>query len=235
MKALVLAGGLGTRLRDRVPDLPKVMAPIAGRPFLEYVLDGLHAGGIREVVLSVGYRSTDVIGHFGSRYRDTTIRYAVESEPLGTGGAIVHALSGEPDEPLLVLNGDTLLDIDYRKLLRWYTTGSAELAIVLRALPDVTRYGSVLTSGERVLGFEEKGKAGPGLVNAGMYVLDPSVFGERGFSGKFSFEVDFLQAHCATLQPSGYVSQGYFIDIGVPADFDRAQRELAGSRCFHTC
>jgi D-glycero-alpha-D-manno-heptose 1-phosphate guanylyltransferase len=226
MKALVLAGGLGTRLRDRVPDPPKVMAPVAGRPFLEYVLDGLQAGGMRQVILSVGYKSAEIIGHFGNRYRDTAIRYAIESEPLGTGGAIVHALAGEPDEPVLVCNGDTLLDINYRELLRWYAATPAKLAMVLRTLPEVARYGSVLASGAWVVGFEEKGKTGPGLVNAGMYVLEPGIFGELGFSGKFSFEVDFLQPHCATLQPSAYVSEGFFIDIGMPADFDRAQSEL---------
>lgn len=227
MKALVLAGGLGTRLRERVPDLPKVMAPVAGRPFLEYVLDGLQAGDIREVILSVGYKSAEIIGHFGNRYRDTAIRYAVESEPLGTGGAIMHALSGEPDEPVLVCNGDTLLGIDYRELRRWYAAIQAKLAMVLRVVPEVARYGSVLTSGERVLGYEEKGRSGPGLINAGMYMLERRVFDELGFSGKFSFEADFLQPHCATLQPRAYVSAGYFIDIGIPADFDRAQSELA--------
>jgi|SRR5215469_692371 len=226
MNAVILAGGLGTRLRERAPDLPKAMAPVAGRPFLEYVLDSLLAGGICQVLLSVGYRSSEIIQHFGHRYGDITIRYCVEAEPLGTGGAIAYALSDEPEEAALVMNGDTFLDIDYRGLLRWYEAGPSRLAMVLRSVPDVARYGAVLTSGERVVGFAEKGKAGPGLINAGMYVVQPGIFAASGLSGKFSFEVDLLQHHCQALQPRAYVTDAYFIDIGVPPDFDRAQREL---------
>ena len=226
MKAVVLAGGLGTRLRESVPDLPKAMAPVAGRPFMEYLLDGMQAGGIHEVLLSVGYRSDDIIRHFGSRYRGISIGYCVEQEPLGTGGAIAYALSHGTQETVLVLNGDTFLDIDYRALLRWYEAAPARLAMVLCKLPDVTRYGSVLTSGDVVVGFAEKGAAGPGLINAGMYVVQPGIFAEFGLSGKFSFETDLLQRHCLSLKPRAYVSDAYFIDIGVPQDFERAQREL---------
>jgi D-glycero-alpha-D-manno-heptose 1-phosphate guanylyltransferase len=224
MKAVVLAGGLGTRLRERVPELPKPMAPVAGRPFLEYLLDRLVKGGVREICLSVGYRSEAVMAHFGHAYRGAAIRYAVEAEPLGTGGAIAHAAQGA--DPVLVLNGDTLLDIDYGALLRWYAEASARVAMVLRAVPDVARYGSVLVADGRVSGFLEKGRGGPGLINAGVYIVQPEVFAAFGLSGKFSFEADLLQAHCAALSPRAWVADAYFIDIGVPEDYDRAQHEL---------
>ena len=226
MKAIILAGGLGTRLRERVPNLPKAMAPVAGRPFLEYLLDALWTGGIQEVLLSVGYRSDDIIKHFGNRYRGTIVHYCIETQPLGTGGAIAHALSQQPDEVALVLNGDTFLGIDYRRLLRWYAEGPTEFAMVLHNLPDMGRYGAVLTSGERVVGFAEKGTSGPGLINAGIYIIQSGIFAKFDLRREFSFEVDFLQRYCDALRPRAYVSDAYFIDIGVTEDFERAQREL---------
>lgn len=226
MKAVVLAGGLGLRLRERVSNLPKVMAPVAGRPFLEYVLDRLIAGGVMDVILSVGYRAEAVRDHFGDTYRSATLDYAVEAEPLGTGGAILHALQGEGDEPAIVVNGDTYTDIDYAELIDWYRKEPVRLAVVLRTVRDASRYGSVLVHDDRVTGFLEKGKAGPGLINAGIYLVRPEVFGDFNLSGKFSLEMDLLQAHCGGLKPKAFVTDGYFIDIGVPEDFDRAQSEF---------
>lgn len=226
MKAVVLAGGLGTRLRETVPNLPKPMAPVAGRPFLEYLLDHLIAGGINEMILSVGYRAESIEAHFGHRYRGATLRYAIEDEPLGTGGAIVHALRGEGPDPVLVLNGDTFLNIDVGALIRWYQSAPSQVAMVLRETPDVSRYGAVMLTGDSVTGFAEKGKTGPGLINAGLYVVMPEVLAAPGLPETFSFEADILQRHCDTLRPRAYVTDAYFIDIGVPEDFSRAQREL---------
>lgn len=227
MKAIVLAGGFGTRLRERVPDLPKPMAPVAGRPFLEYVLDRLIAGGVREIILSVGYRAEVIMNHFGNNYCGAVVSYAVEEEPLGTGGAIAHALRGENNTAALVLNGDTLLNIDYAQLMRWYLQAPTQIAMVLRSVPDAARYGSVLVSGERVIGFAEKGRAGAGLINAGVYIVQPDTFKVFGLSGRFSFETDLLQRHCDQLTPRAFLTDSYFIDIGVPDDYDRAQSELA--------
>ncbi len=226
MKAIILAGGLGSRLRERVPDLPKPMAPVAGRPFLEYVLDRLIAGGVSEIILSVGYRADVIMAHFENAYRNAVVSYAVETEPLGTGGAIVHALNGQSGYPVLVLNGDTFLNIDYGELLRWYAQSPAQVAMVLREVPDIARYGSVLVSGERVSGFVEKGKVGPGLINAGVYIVHPDVFAAFSLSGKFGFETDLLGSHCEVLSPRAFITDAYFIDIGIPDDYDRAQHEL---------
>jgi len=226
MKAIILAGGLGTRLRERIPDLPKPMAPVAGRPFLEYILDRLIAGGINEIILSVGYQADIIMQHFGNIYRNTIISYAVESQPLGTGGAIVHALNKQGDEPVLVLNGDTLLNIDFEELVRWYMKMPVQVAMVLRKVSDVSRYGSVLLSGENVIGFLEKGENGPGLINAGVYIIRPDVFNVFGLSDEFSLEEDLLQAYCSEVSPRAFLSDAYFIDIGIPGDYDRAQQEL---------
>jgi D-glycero-alpha-D-manno-heptose 1-phosphate guanylyltransferase len=226
MKAIVLAGGFGTRLQERVPGLPKPMAPVAGRPFLEYVLDRLISGGVSEIILSVGYQADIIKAHFGNSYRGAAVEYAVETDPLGTGGAIALALLGKGDDPVLVLNGDTFLNIDYGELARWNDKAPAQVAMVLKETPDTARYGSVLVSGERVIGFAEKGKSGPGLINAGVYIVNTAVFGELGLAGRFSFEVDLLQRHYETLSPRALLTDEYFIDIGVPEDYDRAQSEL---------
>lgn len=226
MKAIVLAGGLGTRLRERARGLPKPMALVAGRPFLEYVLDRLIEGGVSDITLSVGYQAESIQSHFGTNYRGATLRYAVEAEPLGTGGAIAFALHGQDDDPVLVLNGDTFLALDYRNLVHWYEQNPTPVAIVLRKVPDVARFGAVIMERERVTGFAEKGKAGPDLINAGVYIVCPKVFSTFGVSGKFGFEADFLERYCNVLKPRAYVTDAYFIDIGIPEDFDRAQREL---------
>lgn len=229
MKAVVLAGGLGTRLRERVPELPKPMAPVAGRPFLAYVLDLLMRDGFDDIVLAVGYRWEAIRAHFGASYGGAAIRYAVEAEPLGTGGAIAHAFATAGiagSEAALVLNGDTFLDLDFAALRAWYAQAPVACAMVLRQVDDTARYGRVAVAGGTVAGFAEKGRSGPGLINAGVYVLQADVFARFGLSGRFGLEADLLQRHCADLAPRAFVTDAYFIDIGVPQDFDRAQTEL---------
>jgi D-glycero-alpha-D-manno-heptose 1-phosphate guanylyltransferase len=226
MKAIVLAGGFGTRLKERVPDLPKPMAPVAGLPFLKYILDRLISGGIEEIILSVGYRSDVIISYFRNSYRNISITYAVETEPLGTGGALVHALTDQIDQEILVVNGDTLVDIDYAQFINWYHKKPQSVAIILKEVDDVSRYGSVIVSNGVVSGFVEKGKIGHGLINAGVYLLPTSIFKTFGLTGTFSFEKDLLQAHCADLSPRPFITNAYFIDIGIPSDYDRAQYEL---------
>lgn len=227
MKAIVLAGGLGTRLRERVPDLPKPMAPVAGRPFLEYVLDGLQRSGCDEVVLSVGHLWEKIEAHFGDRYRDLRVRYAVETEPLGTGGALAWALRElAADEPVLTLNGDTFLNVDFAAVWAHHRAAGSPVTMVLREVEDTARYGAVLTEAGRVVRFAEKGQQGRGLINAGTYVIEPGLFEQLGLSGRFSMETDVLQARCAELRPAAFVTDAHFIDIGIPEDFERAQHLL---------
>jgi len=226
MEAVILAGGLGTRLREKVLNLPKPMAMVAGRPFLAYVLDRLIFTGLNSITLSVGYKADVIIKYFGNRYRNAVIYYIVEHEPLGTGGAMAFALRGKGKESVLVLNGDTFVNLDYGKLIHWYEQKPAKVAMVLREMPDTGRYGSVVVSGDRVSGFVEKGMAGSGLINAGVYILQPEIFTSFGLSGKFSFETDLLQPHCHELSPRAFLTSAYFIDIGLPDDYERAQYEL---------
>ena len=225
-KAIVLAGGRGERLRSAVPNLPKPMAPVGGRPFLEYLLDRLVDAGVMDVTLSVGYRAETIQQHFGNSYRRVPLRYSIEKDSLGTGGALVLALRGEDSSPVLVLNGDSLVEVDYGALDAWYDSVASSLGIVLCRVPDASRYGSVILSGDRVVEFREKRKGGSGLVNAGIYVIRPTTFSLYQLGERFSFETDFLQRYCSELKPRAFVTSGYFVDIGTPEDYDRAQKEF---------
>lgn len=226
MQAIVLAGGFGTRLRSRVADVPKPMAPVAGRPFLDYLLDALQHQGCTQVVLATGHLSSVIERHVGTSHLGMQVLYSREDTPLGTGGAIRQALQLLPPLPTLVLNGDTWLELDLNAFLAWCDARSPADAVVLRRVPDVARFGSVTLDGERVLSFGEKAGTGPGLINAGVYRLRLQTFEGFNLPTAFSIENDLFQPHVAKLDLRGHVSEGHFIDIGVPEEFDRAQLAL---------
>ena len=202
------------------------MAPIAGRPFLEYLLDRLGDSEITSVILSVGYKSEFIRSHFGNRYRHLGLCYSEEDMPLGTGGAIAQAIENQDCENLIVLNGDTFIDIVFQDYINWHRSKSAEISMVLKTMDDVARYGSVQVDRGRVVGYDEKGKKGAGHINAGVYIFKPSLFTGRGMPTVFSFEQDFLQPKVNDLMPHAYICDNWFIDIGVPEDYDRAQTAL---------
>jgi D-glycero-alpha-D-manno-heptose 1-phosphate guanylyltransferase len=232
MEAIILAGGLGTRLAQVVPDFPKPMAPVSGKPFLWYLLRSLSQQGFRKVHLSIGYKAETIQSFFGDRFEDVSLGYVVEATPLGTGGAIRLALESINDDgPVFVVNGDTFAEIDYRKMKQQHEESDAKLTVALMAVPDTTRYGAVVLEGDRIVAFQEKGVAGPGLINSGAYLLSPSLFVELeqqfgAFPEKFSFESEVMTKHLETLDIAGFVAGGYFIDIGVPDDYERAQVDL---------
>jgi D-glycero-alpha-D-manno-heptose 1-phosphate guanylyltransferase len=227
MQAIILAGGLGTRLRAVVPDLPKPMAPVAGRPFLAYILDALAEAGFESVVLAVGYRHEAIRDHFGDHHRGLALRYSVESSPLGTGGALRLALDQVEADPVFVLNGDTWLELDYHTMLAAHQAAGARLSVAACRVPDVGRYGRLEVTSERIVGFREKGERGPGLINAGTYLVSTEVLARIPASRPHSFEQELLMAQVAELQPLAFVTAGLFIDIGVPEDYARAQTLLA--------
>jgi D-glycero-alpha-D-manno-heptose 1-phosphate guanylyltransferase len=161
MEAIILAGGLGTRLRQVVSDLPKPMAPIAGRPFLEILLTFL-----ARVILSVGFMSGKIVEHFGAQYAGMALVYEVEREPLGTGGAIRAALTRCLDDHVFVFNGDTYCDLDVDGLERTWQHSRGPI-VVVREVSDTARFGRVEIAGERIAAFREKGVSGTGMINAG--------------------------------------------------------------------
>jgi D-glycero-alpha-D-manno-heptose 1-phosphate guanylyltransferase len=230
--AIVLAGGLGTRLRSVISDLPKPMAPVCDRPFLHYIFQYLAKQGITEVILSVGYKSETIRDFFGEKYADINIRYAVEDEPLGTGGGIAQAMA-MIDSDAFVLNGDTFFDVDLKELYDFSQIRKSDIALALRRMHHFDRYGTVEVGNQaRVLQFHEKQYRNEGLINGGVYVLNKNLFKkvaeieESPLPQKFSFEKDILEKHLIALHYHGQEFKGYFIDIGIPEDYNKAQEDF---------
>lgn len=221
MEAIILAGGLGTRLRSVVSEVPKCMAPVDGRPFLQYMLEWLSRYDVSHVVLSVGYLREVIFSYMDSRVWPFEISYAVEEEPLGTGGGIRLALTKCREDRVIVLNGDTFFDVDLDAL-----SFSAPVTLALKPMRSFDRYGAVDWDGELVTGFHEKAACAEGLINGGVYALVRSQLDFAFYPKRFSFEKDLLEPLAAAHLVAGQVQDGYFIDIGIPEDYARAQREL---------
>jgi D-glycero-alpha-D-manno-heptose 1-phosphate guanylyltransferase len=222
MEAIVLAGGFGTRLRSVVKDVPKPMAAVAGKPLLEVLLGRLAEQGFTHVVLALGHLAEVIVEHFGREFRGMEITHVIEDMPLGTGGAVRLALTHCRADHAYVFNGDTFLAAIEPLWQQFH-----EPLIVARDVPDTSRYGRLETSGEHVQGFAEKGQSGPGLINAGCYVLPRHALDAFAPGTAFSLEQDFLCPLVPENPLRVFVSQGYFIDIGIPEDYERAQTELA--------
>jgi NDP-sugar pyrophosphorylase family protein len=226
--ALVLCGGLGTRLRPVTGEQPKVLAEVAGRPFLHYTLTYLRSQGLRDIVLCTGYAAEAVAGYCqdGSRW-GVRLRYSPEPEALGTGGAIKHALPLLATERCFVLNGDSLAQADLGGLQRFHTEKSAQISMVLARVSDKTRYGAALLADDgAVTGFSEKGQAGSGLINAGIYLLNREVLDTIPANCNVSLERDVFPRY-AGRGLYGLVAADSFIDIGTPESFAQAQTVFA--------
>jgi D-glycero-alpha-D-manno-heptose 1-phosphate guanylyltransferase len=225
-EAVILAGGLGTRLRGVIDDLPKSMAPVKDRPFLAFILDQLARYRITRAIIAAGYRNEDIIAFFGNRYKEIDLVYSVESEPLGTGGAILKAAESINSDSFLVLNGDTLFDIHLEDFRKSFKYSNASLSVALKPMVDFDRYGSVTIEDKRIISFNEKEYCAEGLINGGVYILRKEWIIKNSPSSKFSFEKDIMERRVASDIITGYISDSYFIDIGVPEDYERAKSEL---------
>lgn len=223
--AVILAGGLGTRLRSVVADRPKCLAEINGRPFLAYQLDQLIKAGIRRAVICTGFLSTQVEETFGPTYGTISLHYSPEHEPLGTGGALRNALPLLDHGPLLVMNGDSYLDADLPAFFDFHLDSDALASILLTGMSDVSRYGQVEADDrDKVVGFIEKGKqSGPGWINAGIYIMEHSVVAAIPAGREVSLEREVLPS----LIGKGFFARrnpGRFIDIGTPETYGEAAR-----------
>lgn len=229
-EAIILAGGFGTRLRSVVSDVPKPLAPVAGRPFLAWMLDALAAQGIGRVIVATGFMGESVIRACGEQWRGMQLAYSQESKPLGTGGAITLAFSLVHGDACLVLNGDTWLAFDYADFDQGWQTSDARLAIALAEVDDVSRYGAVEVEYQRVTGLVEKGHLGAGYINAGVYGIRRSLLGDFPELDSFSFENEVLVPAVKREPVFGYTRTRDFIDIGVPLDYRRAQQLVPATK-----
>ena len=226
MQAIILAGGQGQRLRSVVRDVPKPLAPVAGRPFLAYLLDLLERNGVTDVIIAVGYLSEHIEREFGARWGSLALRYSVETEPLGTGGALRKALGMVERYPVVAMNGDTYVAVDLQAMLAEHVRAGSRLTVAVRHVTNNDRYGRVEVEAGRIVGFAAGSHHTPGLVNCGVYLFGENLLDDPSLADRFSFENDFLASRVKALRPVASETAGYFIDIGVPEDFQRAQREL---------
>lgn len=227
-EAIILAGGEGSRLKSIVSDIPKSMALINNRPFLEYQLNYLESWGINHVVLAVGYKSKVIINHFGSEFNGVKIDYHIEKEALGTGGALKKAFEQINGYLAFILNGDTLFDMNLKRLYDTYRIKESEFCIALRFNMDTERFGSVkLDQSNRIIGFKEKAdNSEEEYINGGIYVTKKQYFLDLKLPKKFSLENDFFAKDYKTERIYGIKCHSFFIDIGVPKDYILAQDEF---------
>ncbi len=227
--AVILAGGLGTRLQTVVPDQPKVLAQVQGRPFITYLLDQLADAGSKRVVLSTGYRADQIEEALGHSYAKMSLLYSKEDQPLGTAGGLRLALPFLQSDPVLVLNGDSICRADLQEMWRWHVSKKAAATIMLAKVPDVQRYGQVqLDDNDSVIRFEEKGSvSGPGWINAGIYLLPVSMIEKIPAEHFVSLERDIFPKWIGQ-GFSGFVTNGSFLDIGTPESY-RAASEFFGT------
>jgi D-glycero-alpha-D-manno-heptose 1-phosphate guanylyltransferase len=226
-EAIILAGGLGTRLQSVVNELPKSMAPINEKPFLSYQLDYLIHKGINSFILSVGYKAEDIENYFKENYRGAKITYVYETKPLGTGGAIKNAIQITENENIIVANGDTLFLADIDLQTEFHLENFADVTLALKPMQDFNRYGSVdISSTNRIFGFKEKKFIKEGLINGGIYIFNKSIFDKFPLGNVFSIEKDFFELYVDELHLYGFIDDGYFLDIGIPEDYQKAQIEF---------
>lgn len=224
MEAIILAGGFGTRLSTVVSDVPKPMAPIKGRPFLEYLLDDLNEKGINRIILAVGYKKEIIKSHFKEKYKNIDIVYSDEDIPLGTGGAIKKALTLTKDEDIFIINGDTFFDVDLKEMYQFHKKNSSKLTLAIKDMEKFDRYGSLILEGYKIIKFEEKKYIDKGYINGGIYLIKKELLNKEK-KESFSFEKDILENEMLKIEKYGYKSKGYFIDIGIPEDYYKFQKK----------
>ena len=226
-ECIILAGGLGTRLREAVPGLPKCMAPVAGRPFMYYVINYLLEQKVQHFIFSLGYMHDVIQEYINDEFPLLDLQYSIEDEPLGTGGAIKLACKKTSTDNILMLNGDTMYKIHVNKLLTFHTEYDAACTIALKPMHDFDRYGVVeINQQNYIQSFKEKQFYRSGLINGGAYALNMASFLSLSLPEKFSFEKDYLEKFHSQQNMMGLIQDEYFIDIGITEDYKKANVEF---------
>lgn len=231
-EAIILAGGLGTRLRPAISGLPKCLAPVGGIPFIEYVLRHFQNQGIEDFIFATGYQSDMIAEYLQDRSPQINYILSKEKVPLGTGGAIRLAAAKSTKTNTLIINGDTLFAIDVNQLASIHFSYAADCTLSLKPMNNFDRYGVVeVDTDHSIRSFKEKQFYKTGLINGGVYALNVPNFLDENLPEIFSFEKDYLEKKISS-QTNGVVKifsviqDSYFIDIGIPEDYERAQKEL---------
>ena len=224
MTSIILAGGLGTRLRSVVSDRPKVLARVCQRPFITFLFDQLIAASIKEVILCTGFMADEVHRQLGYRYRSLSIVHSTEPQPLGTGGAIRYALPLIKSDTVLIMNGDSFVNIDLKLYLEWFCQCDRQASLLLVKVSDTGRYGKVIADQDgQINAFEEKSPdAGAGWINAGIYMINRTLLESIPVATPYSLEHQFFPKFIPH-KIFGFFSSAKFIDIGTPDSFSRAQ------------
>jgi D-glycero-alpha-D-manno-heptose 1-phosphate guanylyltransferase len=226
-EAIILAGGFGTRLKSAIPDLPKSLAPVNGRPFLFYLINYLRSQGIERFIFTLGYKHEVIEAYLNAEFSTLDFQCSIEKEPLGTGGAILAACYKASGKTVLIVNGDTLFKVNVRKALIEHSRHRSDCTLLLKPMENFDRYGVVeLNDDNSIKSFREKQFYKSGLINGGTYILDTEQFLAEELPSKFSFEKDWLERYFETRKIYGSIQNEYFIDIGIPEDYFRVQHEL---------
>lgn len=222
MEAIILAGGFGTRLRHVVKDVPKPMAPVAGQPFLKYIVEEVIRQGVTRIIMAVHYKKEDIMSYFGNIYSGVPIIYSIEEQPLFTGGAVKMAMVNCKEEYVWIINGDTYFNVPMRHMMDEVTEKDMVAAIAVKEMEDFSRYGKVeLDKNGTVVKFHEKCFCKKGWINGGIYVLRRDSL--KDYPKRFSLEENFFPILLKDKKLYAFPSNGYFVDIGVPEDYNRAQ------------
>lgn len=227
MEVIILAGGLGTRLQGVIGQYPKCMAAVNGRPFLSYLFDYLGTQGCTRVILSLGYKHEVILDWLAKQDPPFAVDHVIEHEPLGTGGGIQLAIRQAVCDNVIVLNGDTMFMADLRRQMEYHRSLHAGTTLGLKKMYGFDRYGVVNTNDHgRITSFEEKQYRDEGMINAGVYIINTRCYLGKHLPVKHSFEKDYLEKYTIEGKFYGYEGEGYFIDIGIPSDYDQAQRDF---------
>lgn len=226
MEAIILAGGMGTRLREVVEDVPKPMAPVNGKPFLFYLFKWLKKYPINKIIISAGYKSESIMRYFGGSFMNIPICYAIEEKPLGTGGAVMFALQETSDDNILIINGDTYFPVDLDRFYQSHCENRYRLTIALKRMKDFSRYGSVECRGDTIIRFNEKKICSEGFINGGIYIASREFLESRHIPDSFSFEEEILEKEAGSSLLKCMIFNDLFIDIGIPEDYLRAASVL---------
>ena len=225
MRAVILAGGMGTRLRSIVSDRPKVMAEIAGRPFIEWLVLSLRQSGIRHILISIGYLGQSIVDYFhDGKDWGVSIQYSMECRPLGTGGALRQCLPLLSPGPILVLNGDSYCHVNYQEYMDWYGQQKRAGSLVLVRVPRPERFGQVeMTDAGIISHFQEKGiRTDSPWINAGVYIFSPHILQGVSREEPLSLERDILPKW-VNRGLWGFPISGEFVDLGTPEGFHETQ------------